>query len=96
MLADAWKPYMKNLDAEYTDASCYESMMRFPTDVKLLWECVQRAYKMMCGISADLGERMMRIKYNEGKLGIQEAAQVHSQADTKDDHEIAIVGQDAR
>lgn len=51
---------------------------------------------MMCGISADLGERMMRIKYNEGKLGIQEAAQVHSQADTKDDHEIAIVGQDAR
>ena len=26
--------------------------MRFPTDVKLLWECVDRAYKMMCGISS--------------------------------------------
>ena len=27
----AWKPYMKNLDTVYTDASCYESLMRFPT-----------------------------------------------------------------
>ena len=34
VLADAWKPYMKNLDTVYTDASCYESLMRFPTDVK--------------------------------------------------------------
>ena len=32
VLADAWKPYMKNLDTVYTDASCYESLMRFPTD----------------------------------------------------------------
>lgn len=52
LLADAWKPYMKNLDTVYTDASCYESLLRFPTDVKLLWECVERAYKMMCSISS--------------------------------------------
>ena len=45
VLADAWKPYMKNLDTVYTDASCYESLLRFPTDVKLLWECVERAWK---------------------------------------------------
>ena len=32
VLADAWKPYMKNLYTVYTDASCYESLMRFPTD----------------------------------------------------------------
>ena len=32
VLADAWKPYMKNLDTVYTDASCYESLIRFPTD----------------------------------------------------------------
>lgn len=49
VLADAWKPYMKNLDTVYTDASCYESLMRFPTDVKLLWECTVRAYKMVRG-----------------------------------------------
>ena len=39
--------------------------MRFPTDVKLLWECVDRAYKMMCGISSQLGEHRMRTKYND-------------------------------
>ena len=65
VLADAWKPYMKNLDTVYTDASCYESLMRIPTDVKLLWECIERAYKMMCGISSQLGEHRMRTKYND-------------------------------
>ena len=39
--------------------------MRFPTDVKLLWECVERAYKMMCGISSQLCEHRMRTKYND-------------------------------
>ena len=65
LLADAWKPYIKNLDTVYTDASCYESLLRFPTDVKLLWECVERAYKMMCGISSQLGEHRLRTKYND-------------------------------
>ena len=31
---------------ETSIASCYESLLRFPTDVKLLGECVERAYKM--------------------------------------------------
>ena len=65
VLADAWKPYMKNLDTVYTDASCDESLIRFPTDVKLLWECVERAYRMMCGISSQLGEHRLRTKYND-------------------------------
>ena len=29
ILADAWKPYMKELDTFYTDATCYESEMRY-------------------------------------------------------------------
>ena len=29
---------MKDLDTMYTDATCYESEMRYPTDPKLLWE----------------------------------------------------------
>lgn len=31
LLAEAWKPYMKNLDTMFTDATCYESEMRYPT-----------------------------------------------------------------
>ena len=65
LLADAWKPYIKNLDTVYTDASCYESLLRFPTDVKLLWECVERAYNILCGISSQLGEHRMRTKFND-------------------------------
>lgn len=65
ILADAWKPYMKDLDTVYTDASCYESLMRFPTDVKLLWECTEEAYTMMCDISSQLGEHRLRTKYND-------------------------------
>lgn len=38
ILADKWRPYMENLDTMYTDATCYESEMRYPTDAKLLWE----------------------------------------------------------
>ena len=38
LLAEAWKPYMKNLDTMFTDATCYESEMRYPTDQMLLWE----------------------------------------------------------
>ena len=56
---------MKNLDTVYTDASCYESLLRFLTDVKLLWECIERAYKMMCSISSQLGGHRLRTKYND-------------------------------
>ena len=50
-LAEAWKPYMKNLDTLYIDATCYESAMRYPTDAKLLWECIEKVYPMMCEAS---------------------------------------------
>ena len=64
-LAEAWKPYMKELDTLYTDATCYESAMRYPTDAKLLWECVEKVYPMMREASKDLGVRCMRTKYSD-------------------------------
>ena len=63
VLAEAWKPYMKNLDTLYTDATCYESAMRYPTDAKLLWECIEKVYPMMCEASRELGIPRMRTKY---------------------------------
>ena len=35
----------------YTDATCYESGMRYPTDPKLLWEGIEKSYEMMCELS---------------------------------------------
>lgn len=63
VLAEAWKPYMKDLDTMYTDATCYESEMRYPTDRKLLWECVKKTYKIMCEVSGRMGVHRPRTKY---------------------------------
>ena len=63
ILAKAWKPYMKDLDTFYTDATCYESEMRYPTDQKLLWECCEKAYSIMCAACQCLGIHRPRTKF---------------------------------
>ena len=63
VLAEAWKPYMKGLDTMCTDATCYESEMRYPTDQRLLWECVEKTYGIMCELSGRLGVRRPRTKF---------------------------------
>lgn len=63
ILAASWKPYMKGLDTMYTDATCYESEMRYPTDPKLLWEGIEKVYVIMCALSANLHLPRPRTKY---------------------------------
>ena len=63
ILAEAWKPYMKDLDTFYTDATCYESDMRYPTDQKLLWECCEKSYSIMCAACQRLGIHRPRTKF---------------------------------
>jgi hypothetical protein len=65
-----WKPYMDNLDTLLTDATCYESRMRFPTDAKLLWECIEKSYGTMCEISKALCIHRPRTKMRENRLDI--------------------------
>lgn len=38
ILYDKWAPKLANKDLCLTDATCYECHLRYPTDVKLLWE----------------------------------------------------------
>ena len=54
---------MKGLGVMYTDATCYESCMRYPTDPKLLWEGIEKAYRIMCGLSEGLHVHRPRTKY---------------------------------
>ena len=85
LLAEAWKPYMKNLETMFTDATCYESEMRYPTDQKLLWECVEKGYGLMCKASRQLGIHRPRTKY----LDVEKASltyrkqRKHSKAQTR-------------
>ena len=85
LLAKAWKPYMKDLDTMYTDATCYESEMRYPTDQKLLWECCEKAYKAMCEAGSRLGIRRPRTKYldvEKANLGYMKQRK-HSKSQTR-------------
>lgn len=65
VLSTYWKPYMTHLQVQMTDATCYESYIRYPTDVKLLWEAVSWLYPHMCRIYKSLGLRKPRSKYDK-------------------------------
>lgn len=55
--------YMKDLDTMYTDATCYEIEMRYPTDPKFLWEEIENAYEIMYTLRAELNVHRPRTKY---------------------------------
>ncbi len=54
VLASHWKPYLENLHVCMTDATCYESHMRFPTDMKLLWESLEGSTGISASIAGNL------------------------------------------
>ena len=78
ILAEQWKPYMQNLDTLYTDATCYESEMRYPTDPKLLWEGIEKSYETMCELSKSLGTHRPRTKF----IDVQKANLTQGEWDT--------------
>lgn len=60
-----WKDRLTDQQANMADATCYESHVRYPTDVKLLWESVTYLYSQMKVISRYVGLPMLRSKYKE-------------------------------
>ena len=67
VLANAWKPYMNYTNAILEDATCYETSMRYPTDVKLLWEASGWIYGQIKKINKIMKSRMPRSKFIEQK-----------------------------
>lgn len=65
VLADHWKPYLENLHVVMTDATCYETFMRFPTDIKLMWECVDWLHSRIVDFCKKLGIRRPRNKFKD-------------------------------
>ena len=63
ILAIHWKTYLENLHVCMTVATCYESHMRFPTDMKLLWESLEWLYRHICKHCGEVGIRRPRNKY---------------------------------
>ena len=44
VLIQNWKPHMEQTHVTLMDATCYESHLRYPTAVKLLWESIGKVY----------------------------------------------------
>jgi len=65
VLAGYWKPYMRDTNVAMEDATCYETSMRYPTNVKLLWESTEWSYNQLKYICKYLKIRMPRNKYEE-------------------------------
>jgi len=68
VLADEWFKYIEQEELHQVsgDASCYESYLRYPTDVKLLWECAWWLYeKQLFRICSELKVNRPRNKFKE-------------------------------
>ena len=64
-LYDKWSGSLHDKDLCLTDATCYESHLRFPTDVKLLWECCEWLQSLVAKTCKALKERMPLNKYHD-------------------------------
>jgi hypothetical protein len=67
VLAQHWKPYINHSNIMLSDATCYETSMRYPTDVKLLWESVDWCYGQLRIMCKTLKQRLPRNKYTHQK-----------------------------
>lgn len=67
ILANHWKAYLSNKDSVVFDATCYESYLRFPTDVKLLYETVSWNHRQLKKLSKLSSKRTPRTKLKKWK-----------------------------
>lgn len=67
VLAKAWKPYLEHPHIAHMDATAYESAIRYPTDVKLLWESCDWIHKKIRWWSSLTHKRCPRSKFKEQK-----------------------------
>lgn len=64
-----WRSDLEHHHVLMMDATCYESHIRYPSDVKLLWECCQWVYeKQLFELCEALTIARPRSKYRDQKL----------------------------
>src|SRR5664279_2137416 len=86
ILITSWKPYMEQTHVTMMDATVYESNIRYPTDVKLLWESIVKVYQIIGGKRRLLKLRVSRSNYGKHKknyLGYQRNRRKSKRQDKK-------------
>ncbi len=67
-LADYWSPWMNQTNISSEDATCYESRIEYPSDIKLLWRSCNDIYLLYQQYRKNLKLRTSRINYNKYKV----------------------------
>lgn len=67
-LADYWKPWMNQTNISSEDATCYESRIEYPTDIKLLWQGCNEMYLLYQQYRKKLKLRTSRLNYNKYRV----------------------------
>jgi len=65
ILAQHWKDDIENKYCALNDATAYESYIKFPSDVKLLWDCCQFVFASLKSICKILKIKQPRSKYKD-------------------------------
>ena len=69
VLVEAWKDKLENTNVLMMDATCYEVHLRFPTDVKLLWESCTFLWEEQIPSLCKLARlKLPRSKFKEQKI----------------------------
>lgn len=70
-LAKYWKPFMEQPGVGMQDATCFESRISYPTDVKLIWNSCHEAYLLIQQQRKKLKLRKSRMNYPKQKESFQ-------------------------
>lgn len=68
ILAAHWSDFIQRPAVVMMDATCYESHLRYPTDVKLLWESCQALWQLIDERCKALGIRKVRRKQKQAQI----------------------------
>ena len=63
-----WKDYLEDTHCGLFDATAYESYIKYPTDVKLLWDCCAWVFESLFVLCKELGIKRPRSKYLEQSI----------------------------
>lgn len=67
-LAAVWKEDLQHKQVSMQDATVYESYVKFPTDVKLLWDCVEWVHGQISSLCGRHRLPLPRSKYKDQKI----------------------------
>ena len=65
LLAQSWKDVIEHPHMGMSDATCYESYIKYPTSVKLLWDAIESLMTQMIKTCKATNQKRPRSKYSE-------------------------------